>query len=142
MGPEDHGKLVHFNLPGYRPPIFSDWKWPSELEEILHMGWGDINQRPSMKEVHSVLKRALPKICPEVRKQQPQSSSSMATEELEEKDAEKQPKKSKKGRGIFNRTPRKSSKHNRKSIRSSSLTPTASNSDFSLSDEEPLTMVE
>jgi len=142
LQPEDHSRLVHFDLPGYRPPIFSDWKWPSELEEILHMGWGDISQRPSMKEVNSVLKRALPKLCPKVGKQLPKHSLSTAPDESSQKAPEEQPKKSKKGRGLFLRTPKKYSKHNRKSIRSSSLTPTASNSDLSTSDDDHLKTVE
>ena len=138
--PEDHGRLVHFDLPGYRPPIFSEWKWPSELEEILQMGWGDINGRPSIKEVHTVLKRALPKLCPEVGKhrQQQQKESSTATPENESENVPDNH--SKKNRGLFHRASKKSSQHTRRSDRSKSLTPTASNTDSSYDD--PLRTVE
>jgi len=145
LQPEDHGRLVHFDLPGYRPPIFSDWQWPSELEEILNMGWGDIDERPSIKEMHSVLKRALPKIYPGIGKQQqpqqPQPRESSSTQR--ERSSERAPgKRSEKGRGggLLYRTPQKSSKHSRKPIRSDALTPTASNSDYSY--DKPLKTVE
>ena len=62
LPPEHHGQSVHFDIPGYRPPIREIWNWPTELRQLLERGWGDIRQRPSMKEVHSVLKRALPKL--------------------------------------------------------------------------------
>lgn len=147
LQPEDHGRLVHFDLPGYRPPVFSEWQWPSELEEILNMGWGGIEERPSIKEVHSVLKRALPKICPGIVKQQqqqpqqPPSRESSSTQRERSSDRAPGGKRSEKGRGnLLYRTPQKSSKHSRKPIRSDALTPTASNSDFSYDD--PLKTVE
>jgi serine/threonine protein kinase len=155
LAPENHSKLVHFDFPGYRPPVFSEWEWPTELEDVLHRGWGGINQRPSMKEVHSVLKRALPKLCPELvqqppktqaalrttattitttstAEQQPPLSKSQSTPAQTQTPPQKEPKK--KGRGLFHRNPKKSRRP-----RSASLTPTASNSDFSMSNDEPLT---
>lgn len=60
--PEHHGKLVHTDTPGYRPPIRKSWNWPPELGRVLESGWGDKHQRPSMKEVHSVLKMVLPEL--------------------------------------------------------------------------------
>jgi len=145
LAPEDHGKLVHFDLPGYRPPVFTEWNWPTELEDVLHKGWGEISQRPSMKEVHSVLKRALPKLCPElVPAKTPlqvvvpsttalAEDSVLITQPLD-RTPQKEPRK--KGRNLFHRTPKKCK--SKRSSRSSSLTPTASNSDFSLSYDEPL----
>jgi hypothetical protein len=64
LPPEKHGELVHFDInPGYRPEIRSCWNWPIELEELFHRGWSaDIQQRPSMKELHTKLKRTLPKL--------------------------------------------------------------------------------
>jgi len=164
LAPENHSKLVHFDLPGYRPPVFSSWGWPTELQDVLHRGWGDITQRPSMKEVHSVLKRALPKLCPELVQQPPlkaqaaQTTSTVATklstteqqpplsksqlqptlaQAQKQIPPQKEPKK--KGRGLFHRTPKKSGKSRKP--RSASLTPTASNSDISMSNDEPLTTV-
>lgn len=151
LAPEDHGKLVHFDLPGYRPPIFSEWKWPAELEDALHKGFGDITQRPSMKELHSVLKKALPKLCPELLPTKTTDVASPATattgastppsadtDVLSTKPLTQTPLKEpkKKARSLFHRSPIKSL--SKRATRSSSLTPTASNSDFSLSNEEPL----
>jgi serine/threonine protein kinase len=155
LAPENHSKLVHFDLPGYRPPVFSSWGWPTELQDVLHRGWGDITQRPSMKEVHSVLKRALPKLCPELVQPPPpnaqaelQTASMVATKlstteqqpPLSKSQLQPPPQKEpkKKGRGLFHRTPKKSGKSRKP--RSTSLTPTASNSDFSMSNDEPRTM--
>ncbi len=164
LAPEDHSKLVHFDLPGYRPPIYSEWEWPAELEEVLHLGWGDISQRPSMKDVHSVLKKALPRICPDLLMRKSSlaedvdatitvSNSSRRTRSIvttppaapslitrSHSEAEKDHSKKMGGRSLF----RHRSHHSRHSTRSghkhrsSSLTPTASNSDFSLSNDEPL----
>ena len=61
---ECHGEYVHFDIsPGYRPPIRTCWNWPTELTELLQRGWNaNIQLRPSMKELHSTLKRVLPKL--------------------------------------------------------------------------------
>ena len=148
LAPEDHGKLVHFDIPGYRPPVYPEWEWPAELEEVLHLGWGEITHRPSMKDVHSVLKRALPKICPALL--QPKSAAVVAESVAPEtvatpsltadvsKPADGDNHSKKAGRSLFrHRSHHKKSKSKSRG-RSSSLTPTASNSDFSLSNDEPL----
>lgn len=62
LPPEDHGRLVHFERPGYRPPLPGHWNWPADLNEMLSRGWGDISARPSMREVHGVLRRTLPSL--------------------------------------------------------------------------------
>lgn len=62
LPPEDHGRLVHFERPGYRPPLPGHWNWPADLNEVLSRGWGDISARPSMREVHGVLRRSLPSL--------------------------------------------------------------------------------
>ena len=146
LAPEDHGKLVHFDLPGYRPPVFSEWSWPAELEEVLHLGWGEIHFRPSMKDLHSVLKKTLPKLCPALlqlrssarglnhsehspRTVSNKSSSTKPTSNSEHKS---------KARSLFHRSHHKrGSSKTKRGTRSSSLTPTASNSDFFLSNDEP-----
>jgi len=138
LQPENHSKLVHFDLPGYRPPIFPGWKWPTELEEVLHRGWGDITQRPSMKEVNSVLKRALPKICPELNQPRapevptapsqpsPPSSISQPTPQISNR----------KGRSLFNRSEKKTKQKKEKAHRGASLTPTKLVADFSFTNDD------
>ena len=140
LAPEDHGQLVHFDRPGYRPPIFHEWNWPQKLKELLRSGFGDISERPNMKEVNSILKMSLPQLCPELiqRTHNPMSvtsskASTSTSESLSVPFSSPQKEFIKKKRNFF-RTPRKGLK----SSRSNSLTPTASNSDFSLSNDEPL----
>ena len=153
LAPEDHSKLVHFDLPGYRPPIFSEWDWPAELQECLHLGWGNITHRPSMKDVHSVLKKALPKICPEllqprapVAVESPTPTTAPVTPTLpttnpevlstkHDVESEQKEYRKKGGRSLFHRSHKKSK--SKRGGRSASLTPTASNSDFSWSNDEP-----
>jgi len=145
LAPEDHGKLVHFDLPGYRPPVFSEWNWPTELEEVLQSGWGEIHFRPSIKDVHSVLKKALPKICPALLQTRAVESStrhartvtsSVRTKDLSSAVETTSERKHHKGRNLFHRSQKKGGKSKRVAL-SSPLTPTASNSDFSLSNDEP-----
>jgi hypothetical protein len=139
LAPEDHGKLVHFDKPGYRPPIFSEWMWPTELEGLVRMGFGEITQRPSMREVHSILKKALPKICPELAKVQPETESTENPNEIRSEMAQNaQMETKKKVRSLFHRTPK--ANRSKRGSRSSSLTPTAPNSDYSASNHEPLAL--
>ncbi len=149
LAPEDHGKLVHFDIPGYRPPINPEWEWPAELEEVLHLGWGEIAYRPSMKDVHSVLKKALPKICPALLRPKSDSVAAAAAAESVAPETVATPSLigdlstphadhcKKAGRTLFHHQSHKKSK-SKSHGRSSSLTPTASNSDFSFSNDEPL----
>jgi len=139
LAPEDHGKLVHFDKPGYRPPIFSEWMWPTELEGLLRTGFGEITQRPSMREVHSIMKKALPKICPELVQTKPETESIENHSEIQSEMAQNPPKETKKKvRSLFHRTPK--ANRSKRGGRSSSLTPTAPNSDYSVSNHESLAL--